>query len=72
MATMTASRRLDAPSFVRRFSMWFLAVYQLTPNPSAMYLVSQPNAGLDKTSRPRAVSRTSRRHSSTIVLWSTI
>ena len=49
MATMTASRRLDAPSFVRGFSMWFLAVYQLTPNPSAMYLVSQPNAGLDKT-----------------------
>ena len=52
--------------------MWFLAVYQLTPNPSAMYLVSQPNAGLDKTSRSRAVSRTSRRQSYTIVLWSTI
>ena len=44
MATMTASRRLDAPSFFRRFSMWFLAVYQLTPSSSAMYLVSQPSA----------------------------
>ena len=72
MATMTASRRLDAPSFVRGFSMWFLAVYPLTLNPSAMYLVSQSNAGLDRTSRRRALSRTSRRQSSTIVLWFTI
>ena len=44
MATITASRRLDAPSFFRRLSMWFLAVYQLTPNSSAMYLVSQTSA----------------------------
>ena len=41
---MTAFRRLDAPSFVLRFSMWFLAVYQLTPNSSPIYLVSQPSA----------------------------
>ena len=44
IASMTASRRLAAPSLRRKFSTWFRAVYQLIPSSSATYLVSQPNA----------------------------